>query len=76
MKDVRELAADHQAHDLAVGQIGGRPHRYQLAITQNGHAVAKLEDLLDAMGDINNGHTLVAQPAHQREEPLHLVVGK
>ena len=59
-----------------VRQLGGGPDRDQAPIAQDRDPVAEAQDLLDAVRDVNDGHAVVAQPAHQGEQAVDLLVGE
>ena len=71
-----QLAADHQAHDLVLGQLRRRAHRDEPAVAQDGHPVGEAQDLAQAVADVDDGHALVAQAADEREQALDLLVGQ
>jgi len=71
-----KLAADHEAYDLAIGQLGRGSDRDELAIAQDGHAITQPQDFLDAVGYVDDRHPFIAQPADQREQALHLFIGQ
>ena len=51
-----DASPDHHVHDLGDCQAGERPGGDELAVAQHGHPVADLEDLLQAMRDIEDRH--------------------
>ena len=76
LKDVGKLAAHHQPHDFGVVQLSRRSDRDELAVAQDGDAVAEPQDLLDAVRHVNDRHPLVAQPPDEREQAIYFFVGQ
>ena len=76
VEDLAQVATDHVAHDLVLGQAGRLAHRDQAAVAQDGHAVGQAQDLVESMAHVDDGHALRAQPAHEGEEALDLLVGQ
>ena len=63
--DVADVAVRHVADQLA---LVGRPDHArgdERAVAQDDNALAELEHLLQAMADVDDGDTLVAQPSDQ-----------
>ena len=75
-ENVGKLPADHQPHNLVLAQLFGGLDRDQLAVAQDGHPVAQPLDLVEAVRDVDDGHALVPQAAHQGKELVHLFVGQ
>ncbi len=76
LEDLAQVATDHVAHDLVLGQAGRLAHHDQPTVAQDGHAVREPQDLVQAMAYVDDGHALRAQAAHEREEALDLLVGE
>ena len=71
-----ELAADHHRDEATGGRVGGG-HRVDPApVLEDGDAVGDGEDLAQPVRDVEDGDALLAQPAHQRQQRLGLVVGQ
>ena len=71
--ELHDLAADHLADGLVDGHVGARGGRDPGAVAHDRDAVGLLEDLLQAMGDEEDGHALDLSSAMMREELGHLV---
>ena len=54
--------------------VGGRDD--VPAVAEDRRPVAQLEDLVEAVADEQHRHAAIAQPAHDREQPLDLVGGE
>ncbi len=50
--------------------------RHEAPVAQDGHAVGQPQDLVQAVAHVDDGHALRAQPPHEREEALDLLVGQ
>ena len=72
-EEVAHLAADHLGHDLRLGGLGDAVGGDVGAVAHHRDGVAEGEDLVEAVGDEDQGATLVAQAAGDGEEPGHLV---
>src|SRR6478735_10027703 len=68
-----ELAADHQLDQLELGGVLDHPLLDQLAVAEDRHPVRDLVDLVQEVGDEDDGDAVLAQGAHHREELLDLV---
>src|SRR3954447_6071794 len=62
----------HVADELALVRLGNDTGRYELAVPKDRHPVGQLEDLLQAMADIDDRHALRMQAADEREELIRL----
>ncbi len=71
--EVAHLAADHPGHDLRLGGLGDAVGGDVGAVAHHRDGVAEGEDLVEAMGDEDQGATLVAQAAGNREEAGYFV---
>ena len=71
-KRLPQRAPDHQAHDLVVAGRGHVDGPDVLAVAEDGGAVAQLAHLVHAVRDEDHRHALLAQPAHDGEDLLHL----
>ncbi len=69
---VADLATDHAGDHLVDGRLGDRLGADVLAVAHHRDRVAEREDLVEAVGDEDQGATLVAQAAGDREQPLDL----
>ena len=76
VEDLAQVAADHVADDLVLGQRRSLLDHDQLAVAQDGHAVGDAHDLVESMADVDDGHALGAEPAHECEELFDLLVGQ
>jgi hypothetical protein len=56
-----ETVADHHVHDLGDRQPGKRLRGDDLAVAQHDDTVADLEDLVQAMRDVDDGDVLGLQ---------------
>ena len=65
---LRDVAADHGAHQLLARHLRGSGGDHQLAVAQHGDAVGDLQRFLKRVGDIDDGDAAGAQVAHQIEE--------
>ena len=72
----RQRAADHQAHELGLGQLGGRPGGHVLAVLEDGDRRAELEDLLQPVRDVDDRDAAVGEAPDDGVEELDLVVGQ
>ena len=68
-----ERAAHHQADDLALRELGNRLGLDVPAVAEDGDDVGDRGDLFEAVADVDDGDSALAQPAHGREELLDLV---
>ena len=71
-----ELAADHPAHDLVGRHVGDPRVVHDRAVAHDGDGVADREDLLEAVRDEQHRGALLAQRAHDAEQPLDLGAGE
>ena len=71
-EQVGDLAADHPADDLGRVDVGHRGRGDRRAVAHDGDGVAHLEDLVEAVADVDHATTLVAQPSGDLEQPGHL----
>ncbi|MND92340.1 hypothetical protein D3C80_844950 [compost metagenome] len=69
-------ATHHHLDDPVFVELAHRLLAYPFAIAQHGDPVADLEDLLEAVGDVNDAATLLAQLADDHEQLLCLGVGQ
>ena len=76
LEHVGQLAADHQPDDLLLAQVTGLAHCDQLPVAHHRDALGEAQDLVDAVAHVDDRDTLVAQPANEREQALHLLVGE
>ena len=70
---VVEVAPDHHLHELA----RCRPRHVEgpnpAAVLENCHALRKIEDLAETMGDVQDRNTALTEQTHTIEERCHLV---
>ena len=71
--DVLELASEHEGNQFQRRQLGGRRRSDQPAVAQDRDAVGDLVDLIDEMGDEDDGEAAAFQIAHDLEQKLGLV---
>ncbi|GAA3062916.1 hypothetical protein GCM10020254_03550 [Streptomyces goshikiensis] len=71
-----QVTAHHQADDLPLIGVAGFQDSGDRAVAQDGDAVGEAEDLLHAVGDVDDGDALVPEPVDQAEERLDLVLGE
>ena len=76
LEEVAEVAADHQAGDPLLARAGGGRDVDQPAVAQHGDAVGELDDLVQAVRDVDDRYAVAAQPADHGEEAARLVVGQ
>ena len=69
-----EAAPDHQVHQRRLVERAGRLGRDVGAVAQHGHRVAEPEDLRHAVRDVDAGDAALAQAAHERVQPIGLVL--
>src|SRR6185437_6732937 len=65
---LRDVAADHVAHQLFPRHVSGPGRDHQLAVPQHGDAVGNLQTLLERVRDVDDGNAAGAQVADQVEE--------
>ena len=63
-----EIPADHRADEGGAVEGRGLSLRHLASVAQHGHAVGEGEDLLEAVGDVEDGQALLAQAAQEGEE--------
>lgn len=73
---LRQVAADHAADQVVLGHALDRFAGDPGAVAQGGDPLADLEDLLQTVGDEEDGGALLAQGADDTEEPGHLAAGE
>jgi hypothetical protein len=69
---VLDGARDHVADELALVRLGDHARGDELSVAQDGHALGELEDLLEAMADVDDRDALAVQAPDQREELIGL----
>ena len=69
-------ATHHHLDDPVFVELTHRLLAYPFAIAQHGDPVADLEDLFQAVGDVDDAATLLAQLADDHEQLLCLGVGQ
>ena len=70
------VVAHHEPGQVGGGHLGHRPGGHHVAVPQHGVPVADLHDLLELVGDEDDGHVLLLQHAHHIEHALNLRVGQ
>ncbi len=63
------VAADHRPHQLFLGDALQRLGEDEAPVAQDRHPLADGQDLLEAMGDEDDGRALVTQRLHHSEQP-------
>jgi hypothetical protein len=71
-----DLAAHHQLDDLAEGELLDGPGADGAAVTHHRHLLADPEQLVQPVGDVDDGDTGLRQPADDAEQHLDLRVGE
>ena len=69
-----DILADHQLGQAAVIDLRHGQRRDYAAGSQHGHAVGDLEDLVEAVRDVENAGASALHLPHHLEQPLDLVV--
>ena len=69
-----DLLADHQAREPGGVDVGDGMGGDHAAAAQDGHAVGQLEDLVEAVRDVEHARARAPDLADHREQPLDLVV--
>ena len=72
-EEIVERAPHHQADDLAVRKLGRRTRGDVAPVSENGDDVGDRAHLLEAMTDVDDGNTTLAEAAYGGEEVLDLV---
>jgi hypothetical protein len=67
-----QLAPDHEADEGRAVQVARGAGLHDLPVTEDGHAVRDLEDLVQAVRDVDDRQALGAQVAQQRQERTDL----
>jgi len=70
------LAAHHQADELALVDILHRPRRDRLPVAEDGRAIGHLVELVQPVRDVDDPDFLGAEIADDLEEAVHLLPGK
>src|ERR1035438_2382220 len=65
------LFPHHGGNQAVLGQLGHRGGQHQLAVPEHGDVGADIEDLLQVVGDVHDGHAGLAQLADAFEQPQH-----
>ena len=73
-RHIGEFASDHHIDDLADACFGPVNGVHIAAITKGRDAVGDVQDLLDAMRDINDGNPLLLETSNQIKKPLSLTM--
>ncbi len=71
-----QVTADHHADHLALVRVTGLQDTGDRAVAQDGDPVRETEDLLHAVGDVDDGDALRPQTVDEGEEGLRLVLGQ
>ena len=71
-----DVTADHEPDELVLGRGGDVARAGDGTVLQHGHAVAELEDLGQAMADVDDGDTRAAQAPQDVEETVALGQGE
>ncbi len=67
------LHTQHQVNQLGLGEPGHVAGGDLLAVAEHRHPVAQVEDLVEAMRDVDDPRTAIAQIADDSEQPMDLV---
>ena len=73
---VDHLAADHHRYQIVAGNVFHRHGAHMATIAQHGYVVGQVEDFVQAVGDVNNGHSLLAQALDRLEHDLLFLLGQ
>ena len=68
--------ADHRGHEIVARVLGDGALEHGRAVPQDLHAIGDLDDLVEAMGDVDDRDAALAKAPDEREEPLDLLVGE
>ncbi len=74
--EVLHLAADHHRDHLVRGELAGAVGGHRPAVAQHGDAVRDLEDLLQAVADVDGRHAPRPQLADDGQQPLRIRLGQ
>ena len=69
---LQKLAADHQADQLAAAEVADRQAAHAAAVAQHGDPRGKLEHLIQAMRDVDDGHALARELSDDLEQVVAL----
>ena len=72
----QHVATDHQPHECAGGQVRGPLRGDDVPVLHHGHPVGDLEDLAEAVGDVDERRALGGEPADDVEQALQLGVAE
>ena len=76
VEDLIQILADHAGNKLQLGDFVGIVYADEMAVSQDGHAVAHLKHLIEEVGDEDDAHALRLEGTHDVKELLHLFVIK
>ncbi len=68
-----DFRTQHHPDHAGLIQVGNRPAARQLAVLQHADPIGDLENLVDAMRDIQDRLALTGEPPDKLVEPLRLV---
>jgi hypothetical protein len=71
-----DAAPDHLGDQVVGGDVGGGDGVDQAAVLEDGDPVAQVEDLLEPVGDVEDGGAALAQAADEAVEEFDLGVGE
>ena len=74
--NIRQFTADHEGDQLILVELFLILRGDRLAVTQDGDAVGEVEDLFQAVGDVDTGDALFAQVLQDPYEPRRFAFGK
>ena len=63
-----EVTADHLSNDLGQGGVRHGRCRHPLTVTEDGHTINEIADLLEPVRHKEHGHPVVAHPADMIEQ--------
>ena len=66
----------HELHDFRFRQIGDRSVRHETPVAQHRDAIRERPDLRHPVRDVDQRHTIGAQPAHHVEQSFGLLPGQ
>ena len=69
-----DIRADHQLREPPLVDLWNRQRVDNASCAQHRHAVGDLEDLVEAVRDVEDARAAALDLAHHRQQPLHLVV--
>ena len=71
-----DVAADHLAHEPRHVELRDRPVGDVAPVAEHGDVVGQLDHLVEQVADVEHGHVVGGQRAHDREDRLALLAGQ